>query len=188
MRRVISAGEARLCGGSPSRKLYPLAGSFVLLAGSASIFRRSGTQTGRACTEFLALPRIDGQPRVALALKSSFLRADAERVERASVLQLRRRKQRVVVRAPEAPEDSIRTIGFGRRGHVKTLSGLGTREYQPTLFDGDEALSRFENDDTILPPSTRPRSHAICEMDEDATARLLREAELLSLCFEWDKD
>jgi hypothetical protein len=34
----------------------------------------------------------------------------------------------------------------------------------------------------------RPRIHAICELDKDATERLLLEAERLSLCFEWDKE
>lgn len=105
-----------------------------------------------------------------------------------SSVRLNRRKPRVIVRAPNAPESTLPSLGFERRGHVPTFSGLGTRELQPTLFDGEASLAYFENDDTVLPPSTRARVHAICEMDDTATAQLLLEAERLSLCFEWDKD
>jgi hypothetical protein len=56
--------------------------------------------------------------------------------------------------------------------------GLGTRESLPTLIDTE----------TPLPPTIRPRVHAICDLDEQQTERLLQEAERLSLCFEWDRD
>lgn len=123
----------------------------------------------------------------ALAKPSSIHQAE-ELPRPGSLVRLNRRKPRVIVRSPEASPESLPSLGFERRGHVPTLTGIGTRELQPTLFDSDEAQAYFENDDTQLPPSTRPRVHAICEMDEATTAELLLEAERLSLCFEWEKD
>jgi hypothetical protein len=56
--------------------------------------------------------------------------------------------------------------------------GLDIRERLPTLVD----------EDSPAPPSIRPRVHALHDLDPNATEALLREAERLSECFEWDAD
>ena len=178
MRWVLSAAEARLCGGSPSRKLYPPAGSFSLPCGTKAILRRTGSRTGSESPDFLARVEQDRQPRRALAQKWPSLLTVFERSPTSSELCLRRRKQRVFVRSPAAAEASLHHEPGERRAHIPTLTGLGTRESLPTLFDTE----------TPLPPTARPRVHAICELDTVANEQLLLEAERLSLCFEWDKD
>jgi len=54
---------------------------------------------------------------------------------------LRRRRSKVVVRAPDASAGALPCINPERRVRVPTLIGLGAREAMPTLFDvadGDE--------------------------------------------------
>jgi hypothetical protein len=101
-----------------------------------------------------------------------------ERLPTSSELRLRRRKPRVIVRSPANSELSLVAPQNDRRAHVPTLTGLGTRESLPTLYDAD----------TPTPSTVRPRVHAICELDVDANEQLLLEAERLSRYFEWDKD
>lgn len=101
-----------------------------------------------------------------------------ERSLQPSELRLRRRKQRVIVRTPVAPEASLEPDMTDRRAQLPTLMGLGTRERLPTLFD----------EDSPAPPTARARIHAICDLDPLANDALLREAERLSQCFDWDND
>lgn len=101
-----------------------------------------------------------------------------ERLPTSSELRLRRRKPRVIVRSPACSEVSLVAPQNDRRAHIPTLTGLGTRESLPTLYDTDSPT----------PASVRPRVHAICELDVEANEQLLLEAERLSMYFEWEKD
>lgn len=100
-----------------------------------------------------------------------------ERLPLPSELRLRRRKPRVIVRAPNSAENSLNNKAGDRRAHVPTLMGLGTRESMPTLHDESAPIS-----------TKRPRVCALHDLDADATEQLLLEAERLSLCFEWEKE
>jgi len=86
---------------------------------------------------------------------------------------LHRRRQRVVVRAPDAPASTVPAVDLERRARANTLVGLGYRDTLPTLPDW------------VTTDDVRPPAYAICELDEETTEQLLFDAECLSLTFDY---
>lgn len=86
--------------------------------------------------------------------------------------------QRICVRSPFAEPRPLVAPECDRRAPMPTLTGLGTREAQPTLPDLTSPP----------PPTVRARVNAICDLDDEESERLRREATRLSLCFEWDAE